>query len=224
MDDYSGRLLEDLAQQFKNKPHITALMETIGFQLQELAGFYESLQTDRSIQTAQGVQLDGIGDIVQLSRAEAGKLASIANPDKLIDDTVYRQYLIHKIFVNTNICTYPDIIRSLRLFWDKPLRYREDPEQPATMIFETETLSPEDDVPKLINAPLVKAAGVSIKVIAKTSSSEMLDMLTVEELMGRGYTSTVLPEIPVPMGMEDTVRPIPIFENITQTKLPEMEE
>lgn len=168
MADYISGLLTDLVEQFKGKPHITALMETVGTQLQDLADFYKSLQTDRSIQAAQGAQLDGIGDIVQLSRAEAGKLASIAFPGEPVNDETYRKYLVYKILANTNTCTYPDLIRSLRMFWDKPLYYSEDPEHPATMFLRTQLLPLDGDagLAALLRAPLIKAAGVRIELQA----------------------------------------------------------
>lgn len=224
MPDYVELLRGDLVEQFKEKPVIDALVSAIGEQLNDVRRFYEDLRDRRGLQTSMGQQLDGIGDIVVLSRLEAGALACINESVYVLDDESYRRYLIFKVWKNTNNCTYHDVIKALRMFWPKPLYYREDPSEPATMVFETDMLSPEDDVPKLLNAPLIKAAGVGIKVIARTESPEMMDLLTVEGLMGRGYTSTVLPEIPVAESLEDTVRPIPAFRNITQTKLPEMEE
>jgi hypothetical protein len=224
MLDYVELLRGDLVEQFKEKPVIDAVISAIGEQLNDVRKFYEDLRDRRGIHTSMGQQLDGVGDIVVLSRLEAGELACVNESVYVLDDERFRQYLIYKVWRNTNNCTYHDVMKALRMFWPKPLYYREDPEVPATMVFETDMLSPEDDVPKLLNAPLIKAAGVGIKVIAKTETPEMMDMLTADGLMGRGYTSTVLPEIPVPVSMEDTVRPIPAFENITQTKLPEMEE
>lgn len=224
MLDYVELLRSDLVEQFKGKPVIDALNSAIGEQLNDVRKFYEDLRDRRGIHTSTGQQLDGSGDIVVLSRLKAGELACVNESVYVLDDERYRQYLIYKVWRNTNNCTYHDVMKALRMFWPKPLYYREDPEVPATMVFETDMLSPEDDVPKLLNAPLIKAAGVGIKVIARTETPEMMDMLTVEGLMGRGYTSTVLPEIPVPVSMEDTVRPVPSFSNITQTKLPEMEE
>ncbi len=224
MLDYVELLRGDLVEQFKEKPVIDAVISAIGEQLNDVRKFYEDLRDRRGIHTSMGQQLDGVGDIVVLSRLEAGELACVNESVYVLDDERFRQYLIYKVWRNTNNCTYHDVMKALRMFWPKPLYYREDPEVPATMVFETDMLSPEDDVPKLLNAPLIKAAGVGIKVIARTETPEMMDMLTADGLMGRGYTSTVLPEIPVPVSMEDTVRPIPAFENITQTKLPEMEE
>lgn len=224
MADYAELLRADLVEQFKDKPVINALMEAIGTQLNDVGQFFEDLRDSRSIQTSIGKQLDGIGDIVVLSRTEAGALACINKSVYVLDDESYRQYLIYKVWRNTNNCTYYDIIKALRMFWEKPLFYREDPDEPAMMVFETDTLSPEDDVPRLLNAPLIKAAGVGIKVIANTDTGQMMEQLPIGSIMGRGYMSTMLPEIPMAEELEDTVRPIPTFGNITQTILPEMEE
>lgn len=224
MPDYVQLLRDDLVEQFKEKPVIDAVIEAIGVQFNDLYQFFTDLRDKRSIHTAEGRQLDGIGDIAVLSRLEAGELACVKEPVYVLNDEDYRTFLIYKIWKNTNNCTYYDIIKAFKMFWDKPLYYREDPEVPATMIFETNMLTPEDDVAKLLTAPFIKAAGVAIKVIAKTESPEMTVELPVGGIMGRGYMSTTLPEIAVGEAFEDTVLPVPAAQNITQTKLPEIEE
>ena len=158
MADYVQKLRDDLVEQFKGKPVIDALMEAVGDELNEVRQFYEDLRDKRNIQTAVGKQLDGIGDNAVLTRLEAGALACAKESVYVLDDDAYRTYLIYKIWKNTNNCTYYDIIRAFKMFWDKPLHYREDPAIPATMIFETDDLTPEADVSKLLNAPFIKAA------------------------------------------------------------------
>ena len=120
MVDYFASLKADLVEQFKGQPNIEAVMEVIAEQLQDVADFYEDLRTQRSISTAVGSQLDGVGDIVVLSRAEAGELSSFVNPGEPINDETYRKYLFYKVLKNTNTCTYPDLIRAFRMFWEKP--------------------------------------------------------------------------------------------------------
>ena len=88
MADFVEKLKSDLVEQFKGKPHIEALMEVIGEQLQDVADFYEDLRTLRGIHTALGKQLDGVGDIVVLNRAEAGVLARQTKAEQLITDEV----------------------------------------------------------------------------------------------------------------------------------------
>ena len=162
MVDYVQKLRDDLVEQFKDKPVIDALMEVVGDELNEVRQFYEDLRDKRNIQTAIGKQLDGIGGNAVLTRLEAGALACTRESVYVLNDDDYRTYLIYKIWKNTNRCTYYDIIRAFKMFWDKPLHYSEDPDVPATMIFETDALTPEDDVSKLLNAPFIKAAGVAI--------------------------------------------------------------
>ena len=203
---------------------IDALMEAVGDELNKVRQFYEDLRDKRNIQTAVGKQLDGIGDNAVLTRLEAGALACAKESVYVLDDDAYRTYLIYKIWKNTNNCTYYDIIRAFKMFWDKPLHYREDPAIPATMIFETDALTPEADVSKLLNAPFIKAAGVAILVVANTEAPEMVADVPVEGILGRGYTTTTLPEIETGEAFIDTVLPVPAAQNITQTKLPELEE
>lgn len=135
MADYVQKLRDDLVEQFKGKPVIDALMEAVGDELNEVRQFYEDLRDKRNIQTAVGKQLDGIGDNAVLTRLEAGALACAKESVYVLDDDAYRTYLIYKIWKNTNNCTYYDIIRAFKMFWDKPLHYREDPAIPATMIY-----------------------------------------------------------------------------------------
>ena len=223
MANYTALLKQDLVEQFKEKPVIEALCEAIGEQLTDVWEFFRQLEEERGVYTSIGKQLDGVGDIVVLSRKEAGEMACVNESVYVIDDETYRKYLIYKIWKNTNNCTYYDIIKSFKMFWDKPLHYSESPEYPATMIFETDELTAGDDVQKLLTAPFIKAAGVAIKVIAYTSTPMPPENIPVIAVMGRGYQCTTLPEIEVGIDLDDTVRTIPAVQNITQTILPEME-
>jgi hypothetical protein len=223
MADYVSLLKQDLIEQFKDQPVIDALMEAVGEQLNDVYKFLADLRDLRGIQTAVGKQLDGVGDIVVLSRKEAGELACFSESAFVLDDEEYRKYLIYKVWKNTCDCTYADILKSFRMFWDKPLYYREDPDEPATMIFETGELAPEDDASKILNAPFIKGAGVGIRIYAYTVSPEMVAFVTTGSGMGRGYQTTTLPEIGIGVDMESTIEPVPAAQNITQTVLPEME-
>ena len=133
MVDYIELLKQDLVEQFKEKPVIDALMEAIGRQLNDVRLFFEDLKTKRSVEESVGKQLDGVGDIVVLTRKEAGELACIPESVFVLEDDEYRRFLIYKIWKNTNRCTYYDIIHSFHMFWDKPLYYREDEEQPPAL-------------------------------------------------------------------------------------------
>lgn len=223
MGDYFSSLKADLVEQFKGQPNIEALMYVIAEQLQDVSDFYDNLQTQRSISTAVGSQLDGVGDIVILSRAEAGELSSLANPGEPINDETYRKYLFYKVLKNTNTCTYPDLIRAFRMFWEKPLYYSENPEYPAVMFLETGLLSPEDHAENLLAAPIIKAAGVGIHITATTESPEMERTLRFTPVLGRGLAITSLPVLE-PELSEPAIYITPVLgRGMSVTRLPPIE-
>ena len=96
----------------------------------------EHLKLILDVDRAQGALLDSIGDIVVLSRADAGLLAAQAgNLDfDVIDDVRYRKYLKYKILENTSNATYKDIISAIKMIWgaDK-IKYLEYEEGPASL-------------------------------------------------------------------------------------------
>lgn len=201
MVDYRTALAGDLVEQFRGKPKIEALLDVIGDELQAVYDFFAQLRQNRDLYSAIGAQLDGVGDIAVLSRAEAGEFAGRAgfqNPSEEITDEIYRRYLIYKVLKNNCDCTYPDIVKAFRMFWDKPLYYSEDPEHPATMFLETGKLSPDDHAEKLLGAPVIKAAGVGIRVTATTEFPEMQNTLYITPIMGRPMSVTYLPELEWP--------------------------
>lgn len=189
MGDYIKELRNDLLEQFRGKENIDALIRALGRQLQDVFDFYEQLRKDRGVKTAVGKQLDGVGDIAVLSRMEAGKLAGNPIPFDILDDETYRQYLIFKILKNNCDCTYWDIIKAFGMFWDRPLYYREEPEQPATMIFDTGEMQGFVDTRPLFRTPLLRAAGVTLKIYARTSTP--MDSVVLHILTGLGYAVTV---------------------------------
>lgn len=196
MADYIAALKKDLVEQFRGKSNIKSLVEVIGLELQAVFDFYEQLRNERDVKTSIGKQLDGVGDIAVMTRKEAGQIVN--GPDQqpeIIDDETYRKYLVYKILKNTCDCTYPDLIKAFRMFWDKPLYYSEDPEYPATIFLETDTLKPEDHAEELLRAPIIKAAGVGIKILATTQSPDAEGKLHITPILGRGMAITKLPEI-----------------------------
>ena len=193
MADYVATLKNDLVEQFRGKANIEALMEVIGAQLQQVYDFYDQLRQDRGVHTAVGKQLDGVGDIVVMTRMEAGKLAGDPIPFEVIDDETYRRYLIYKILKNTCDCTYPDIIKAFRMFWDWPLYYKEDPAEPATMIFDTGEMDGTVDTTPLFTTPLLRAAGVTLKLYARTKTEMETAKLYILSGLGFAVTETLLP-------------------------------
>lgn len=156
--------MKQIPQQFLGKHNIEVLVEAFARQLQELQQVYDDMKTKLDLDTATGQNLDYVGTIIPLSRKEAGELAGINDPDPVISDDRYRQYLRYKNLVNTNECTYYDLMDGLSLLWDvSPIYYIEDPALPATIILTMPFLKPGGEVVTLGEVPMVKPAGVQIQ-------------------------------------------------------------
>jgi hypothetical protein len=164
--DYLEKLRQDLIEQFKEKPKIDVFQKAMARQLSQVYRFFAELNTLRWLQTAEGVQLDGIGDIVVLSRMEALAVSKMADQNIPMDDEIYRLYLLWKIGLNTNNCTHSDRHKLLRLFWsDSPLYYSENPAYPAT-IFITIPVSVSNSRAAIFDiAWMINAAGVGLHFI-----------------------------------------------------------
>ena len=138
--DYLEKLRSDFPEQFRGKPNIDVMQKALARQLNELYEFFYALNTLRWLQTAEGAQLDGIGDIVVLSRMDALILSQMADQNVPMDDATYRLYLTWKANLNTTECTHKDVYRALKMFWDKaPMYYSENPAFPATAFYTVPT-------------------------------------------------------------------------------------
>lgn len=222
MADYIKSLRNDLVEQFRGKENIESLNDVIAKQLQDVYDFYEELRNERNVYTAVGKQLDGVGDIAVLSRMEAGQLAGNPIPFDILDDETYRQYLVFKILKNTCDCTYPDIIKAFRMFWDRPLYYSESHEYPATMIFDTGEMPGEVHTTPLFNVPLLRAAGVTLKLYARTSTE--METVTIGLASGIGYavTVTVLPEVERDYRFDNEIGVGIGYSSISEDMLPDL--
>ena len=201
--DYSQSVEKDTLEQFRGKPNIQVLHDVLAKQLQDVNDLFMELNRHRNLRDAVGVQLDGIGDIVVLSRIEASEFAKVTGLGDASDDEVYRKYLFYKILKNTNTCTYPELIKAFRMFWEKPLYYHENPEYPATIFLDTGDLTLEDHPEKLFSAPIIKAAGVGIHIAATIN-------LGVEDIRVGGVISQAvrlpMPELADRFDLRDTVQ------------------
>lgn len=76
--DYESFLVDDMLQQFKseNTPNSNTLYKALAIELQEIANAFIEINTKTTLETATGINLDNIGDIVKLTRAQAAMLSS----------------------------------------------------------------------------------------------------------------------------------------------------
>jgi len=152
-----------MIEQFKGKPNIEVLQAALARQLADVYAFFEELNSLLRINSAEGVQLDGIGDIVVMSRAEALAVSKKAGQTVPMDDETYRLYLKWKNALNTTNCTHKDRHSAMKRFWDKsPIYYSEKPEHPATIYLTISEAITDSEAEIFQIASLVKAAGVAL--------------------------------------------------------------
>ena len=160
--DYVQQMIDDLPTQYRDKEGIEIFQKAMARQLEEVFEFFYDLHTRRSLHVAEGKQLDGIGDIVVLSRGQALAIAEGTELAPMYDD-MYRMYLLWKIALNTSECTHSNVYSLLKMMWeDTPLFYSEKPEYPATAIYTIPRPMYDFEEPLFRVSTMVKAAGVTL--------------------------------------------------------------
>lgn len=157
--------LGKLPEQFKNKHNIEVLIKAFAEELEEVEKAFQELETLRSIRTAFGRQLDGIGEIVNLTRAESTAYAGVVDFD-VLDDERYRLFLMYKALRNANACTYPELMEICRLLYNaKLLYYKEFDDHPAHFQVMVGAKFDEWMLKMLNNSNLtIKPGGVSVEL------------------------------------------------------------
>lgn len=163
MADTIAVLREDLAEQFKGMPNIEALCSIVDKQLQDVADFFQQLKDERCLRKAVGANLDGVGNIVDMSRSDAASLLR----ESVISDEAYRDVLVYKIMKNTNACTYYELVQGISMFCDDPVFYQESDDYPATIILKVTA----ETAIALERVPFIKAAGVTMMFSVNDSTA-----------------------------------------------------
>lgn len=165
MESVTESFLGKLPEQFKGKHNIEMLIRAFAGELEEIEKAFQELETLRCLKTAFGKQLDGIGEIVNLTRAES--TAYVNDVDfYVLDDERYRLFLMYKAIRNANYCTFPELTEICRLLYDaKLLYYKEFDDHPAHFQVSVGARFDEWMLKMLNNANLtVKPGGVSVEM------------------------------------------------------------
>jgi hypothetical protein len=169
-NDFYTQMLADLPSQFKNKTRIEGLNYALARQLNGVRDMFTQLNDLRSLQTAIGKQLDGIGDIAVLSRDEATVLALKSAEFTQMTDDIYRLYLVQKIMANMTNCTYQDIYDAMKILWGRtPIWYSESLDEPATITMTVPALSSFDETSTFLGLWEIRPAGVQLHFTATAS-------------------------------------------------------
>lgn len=153
--------LRDMPQQFQGKRNIGILIRAFSRQMEEVETVLREINALTDIDTAHGKNLDYVGDIVCMSRKEAGELLNRRFQESVIPDERYREYLRYGILRNTSECTYGDIMKALDILWDvTKARYYERVDRPATIFIGLPTVDIEEEDPAEGKPRILKPGGV----------------------------------------------------------------
>lgn len=150
---------QDMPAQFWNKHNIDVILRSYSRQLAELYEVCEQLKNRLDIDSSSGVLLDGIGDILTMTRKGAYE---ILKTNKM-DDDKYRKVLHYQALKESSDATYEDIMKSMRLLWNpEGIHYEEPRDLPATIHIRMDQVS-LDDMDPAVGAPItIKPAGVNL--------------------------------------------------------------
>ena len=157
--------LESLPEQFRGQTNIEVIIQSYAEQLEGVAAMFRQLSELRSFDAAVGPQLDGIGDIVVLSRPESALYAGVIDFD-VIDDDRYRLFLKYKAMRNSSQCTFPELVAACKLLYNaETVYFREDEAYPATFFLNIGAKFNAEILKLLQNSQLtIKPAGVAANV------------------------------------------------------------
>lgn len=99
--------LSHLLHQFKGKPRLEAMVCVFLDQIQELENAFWALYTERTLEEAEGVQLDGLGAIVGEAREDR-------------TDAVYRRFIQVRILVNRSNGKLEELYQIIQAALDTP--------------------------------------------------------------------------------------------------------
>lgn len=175
-----------IPSQFQNKILIEAYIRALSRQLDEVEKMLLELDKLTDVVSAEGKQLDQIGDIVVMSRKEAAYLMDDNSIHYLMEDDTYRRFLKYKILRNTNCCTYDDLMDGLELVWNTDrIRYAEEEAYPATIIFSTEIMSLDDKDIVFHRNLCIKASGVLLLLRKLFFEAYVIDLDAIAKLLIR---------------------------------------
>ena len=156
------RLTGSLPEQFRDKRNITAFLSAISEELEELRMALEQMNPLRSMDQAEGKNLDGIGEIVVLDRDEAREMLAWAS-DSLTDE-LYRVILRFKSLKNLSACSIPEILNMCHVLYQATsVKYTEDARFPAHFGLTVGTGIALEIIELMAHAKMmVKPGGVSV--------------------------------------------------------------
>lgn len=173
--------IRDMPQQFQGKRNIEILIRVLARQIEEVETVLHEVNTLTDIDTAHGKNLDYVGDMVCMSRKEAGELISKRFLEPVISDERYRKYLHYQVLRNTSDCTYADIMKAIDILWEvDKARYYERRDRPATIFIGLPTVDIEEEDQAKGKPEILKPGGVGF--LYTTQYSTIFDCSGLERM------------------------------------------
>jgi hypothetical protein len=169
ISDRVERALARLPQQHKDKANIRALVSALVGPAQAIEDAIWQLYTLRRVDTAEGVQLDLLGDVVGQPR------------DGLSDDD-YRRYIRARIATNRSLGVVEDLIKITRLVvGDDALRVEVERQNIATIVVRLLEIPITDELADIVFDFLFKAKAAGVRLILESSEEPVADWLVLDE-------------------------------------------
>ena len=167
--------VEDIPCQFRGKPNITAIINAFSRQVEELLEVNRQLVELTDLDTAEGKNLDMLGDVVNVSRKDAYVLLN-REATVEITDAMYRNVLRFHALKNNSDANYLDIMKGLHLLWSNArIHYAEAVREPASIEVSIEDITTDETDPALVRPMVIRAGGV--KILFRSSYTDKLDMV-----------------------------------------------
>ena len=152
--------------------NIDGFLSAFSVELDELSTEFNDLVLLNNIDMCSGVQLDRIGQIVGLTRHEAGVM--IGSRELADSDSIYGMTLKYKAYVNSCRCTPNDIIDATKIiFGATQVLYSERTDTPAT--FYLSISAPFSDIVMALLGThdlIIHPAGVKVRTSLSTKDTD----------------------------------------------------
>jgi hypothetical protein len=179
---YTPEALARLLEQFKGNPQMREMIRTWVEQVQELEAVAFEAIRQKAIDDAEGVQLDGIGQI-------------IGQPRNGADDPTYRLRLKARILLNKSSGTLPQILDMFRLLVPEATGFDLAQLFPKSFRLEVEGAILSDADAAELGRILTSAAPAGTHASLITSSAPKADTFTFGGTAAQGFGAGLLARV-----------------------------
>lgn len=155
--DHVARAISRLCEQFRDKPNILALLSALVTPAIDLEAAFLQLLTERTVDTAQGAQLDVLGKLV-------------GQPRNGLGDEDFRRYIRARIAMNQSDGLTEDLLTVARLVInDDAAAYRLDNQGIAALVLRIDDIDLPNDLANIVISFLRDTVAAGVRIILELS-------------------------------------------------------